>query len=220
MTTINVKDAAGATVAVARVVDTGQALAADSMPVVLTAAQLTTLTPPAAITGFATAANQATDLTQVGGVTEAAPASDTASSGLNGRLQRIAQRLTSLIALLPASLGIKTAAASLSVVAASDGIFATTAGPGPATSTRTTVASAATSNTILAANAARKGALILNTDANALRLRLAAGTADATDIPLLYGDTFLLGPGEYTGVITGVWDADGSGQATVYEFTA
>ncbi len=34
----------------------GQALAADSTPVVLTAAQITTLTPPAAITGFATEA--------------------------------------------------------------------------------------------------------------------------------------------------------------------
>jgi len=36
----------------------GQALAAASTPVVLTAAQITTLTPPAAITGFATSANQ------------------------------------------------------------------------------------------------------------------------------------------------------------------
>lgn len=36
----------------------GQALAAASTPIVLTAAQITTLTPPAAITGFATAANQ------------------------------------------------------------------------------------------------------------------------------------------------------------------
>jgi hypothetical protein len=40
-----------------------------------------------------------------GAVTEAAPATDTASSGLNGRLQRIAQRLSSLIALLPTALG-------------------------------------------------------------------------------------------------------------------
>lgn len=38
-------------------------------------------------------------------MTETAPASDTASSGVNGRLQRVAQRLTSLIALLPTSLG-------------------------------------------------------------------------------------------------------------------
>lgn len=50
--------------------------------------------------------------TRIGAGNETAPASDTASSGLNGRLQRIAQRLTSLIALLPAALatggGLKT----------------------------------------------------------------------------------------------------------------
>lgn len=57
---------------------------------------------------------------QTGIVTETAPATDTASSGLNGRLQRIAQRLTSLIALLPASLGQKIMSGSLSVAIASD----------------------------------------------------------------------------------------------------
>lgn len=57
---------------------------------------------------------------KLGIVTETAPASDTASSGLNGRLQRIAQRLTSLIALVPASLGQKAMSASLAVVLASD----------------------------------------------------------------------------------------------------
>lgn len=51
-------------------------------------------------------------------VTEAAPASDTASSGLNGRLQRIAQRLTSLIALVPSSLGRKASSTSLAVAVA------------------------------------------------------------------------------------------------------
>lgn len=60
------------------------------------------------------------DVARVGIITETAPATDTASSGLNGRLQRIAQRLTSIIALLPTSLGAKTSAASLSVVLASD----------------------------------------------------------------------------------------------------
>lgn len=55
-----------------------------------------------------------------GAVNETALASDTASSGLNGRLQRIAQRITSLIELLPTSLGQKAAANSLSVVLASD----------------------------------------------------------------------------------------------------
>lgn len=56
----------------------GQQLAAASVPVVLTALQ--------------------EGLT--GALTETAPATDTASSGLNGRLQRIAQRITSLITAL------------------------------------------------------------------------------------------------------------------------
>jgi hypothetical protein len=61
-------------------------------------------------TGAATEATLGTRLSEsdfdskTGSLTEAAPASDTASSGLNGRLQRIAQRLTSLIGLLPAAL--------------------------------------------------------------------------------------------------------------------
>lgn len=42
---------------------------------------------------------------KVGSLTETAPSNDTNSSGLNGRLQRIAQRITALIALLPAALG-------------------------------------------------------------------------------------------------------------------
>ena len=62
----------------------------------------------------------ASDDARIGILTETAPGTDTASSGLNGRLQRIAQRLTSLIALLPASLGAKTGAASLSVVPNTD----------------------------------------------------------------------------------------------------
>lgn len=68
----------------------------------------------------ATAAKQDAEAVLVGAVNETAPASDTASSGLNGRLQRIAQRLTSLIALFPSSLGQKTSANSLAVVLPSD----------------------------------------------------------------------------------------------------
>lgn len=63
-------------------------------------------------TGAATAALQ-------GALTETAPASDTASSGLNGRLQRLAQRITSLIALTP-TLGTAATAASTPVNIASD----------------------------------------------------------------------------------------------------
>ncbi len=54
--------------------------------------------------GDASAANQLSLLTLVGAVAEAAPASDIASSGVNGRLQRIAQRLSSIIALFPTAM--------------------------------------------------------------------------------------------------------------------
>lgn len=54
------------------------------------------------VTGVAT---ETTLDARTGSLTEVAPASDTASSGINGRLQRIAQRITSMIALLPTSLG-------------------------------------------------------------------------------------------------------------------
>lgn len=55
-------------------------------------------------TGAATSAKQDEQATLTGAVNETAPAGDTADSGLNGRLQRIAQRLTSLIALIPTAL--------------------------------------------------------------------------------------------------------------------
>lgn len=58
--------------------------------------------------------------TVIGAVDETAPASDTASSGLNGRLQRIAQRLSTLITALPQVFGAGTAAAAQRTTLASD----------------------------------------------------------------------------------------------------
>jgi len=66
------------------------------------------------------AATEATLDARTGALTETAPATDTASSGLNGRLQRVAQRLSSLIALFPTGLGQKTKANSFAVTLASD----------------------------------------------------------------------------------------------------
>jgi hypothetical protein len=74
---------------------------------------------PAAAASSAPVTASTEDVARVGIITETAPASDTASSGLNGRLQRVAQRITSMIALLPAALGRTTQAASMSVVQAS-----------------------------------------------------------------------------------------------------
>jgi hypothetical protein len=78
-------------------------LRATAVPV--SAASLPLPTGAATETTLAAVLTQSDFDTKAGALTEAAPATDTASSGLNGRLQRIAQRLTSLIALLPAALG-------------------------------------------------------------------------------------------------------------------
>lgn len=86
----------------------GQALMANSLAVTIASNQ-STLTVNDVLNGIL-----------IGSLTEAAPATDTASSGLNGRLQRIAQRITSLIGLVPTSLGQKTMANSFAVTVASD----------------------------------------------------------------------------------------------------
>jgi hypothetical protein len=98
--TITVLDSTGATQTVNTTPALGQVAKTASLPVVL--------------------ASDDDVQAKLGIITETAPVSDTASSGLNGRLQRIAQRLTSMIAQLPAALGQTTKAASLSVTNASD----------------------------------------------------------------------------------------------------
>lgn len=102
---------------------------------------------------------------QVGALTETAPGSDTAASGLNGRLQRIAQRITSLIALLPTSLGQKTMANSLAVTLASDQ-------PAQAVSGTITANAGTNLNT---------SALVLEAN-EATRLGIVTETAPASDI--------------------------------------
>lgn len=64
----------------------------------------TKLTDNATQTTLATRLSESDFDIKTGSLTEVAPTTDTASSGLNGRLQRIAQRLTSIIALIPSAL--------------------------------------------------------------------------------------------------------------------
>jgi hypothetical protein len=94
----------------------------------------TTLGAKAAAASLAvTVATDDVLLARFGTVTETAPATDIASSGINGRLQRVAQRITSLIGLLPTSLGAKTAANSLATTLATDDLLVAAVGPASAT---------------------------------------------------------------------------------------
>lgn len=88
------------------------------------------------------------------------------------------------------------------------------------TGTSTQVASAASATTILAANTARYGASVYNDDANILYLLLGAGTVSATvyTVQIPSGGYYEV-PFGFTGILTGLWAADGSGSARVTEYT-
>ncbi len=95
------------------------------------------------------------------------------------------------------------------------------AGDGAAnTGTSTQVASGTSAVTILAANTARYGATVFNDDANVLYLLLGTGTVSATvyTVQIPSGGYYEV-PYGFTGVLTGLWAADGSGSARVTEFS-
>jgi hypothetical protein len=98
----------------------GQALAAASVPVILPSATITTLTPPAAITGFALEAGHAATIDTSTAAT-AAVAGTTAGAKVvtdaNGTLQ---QYLRGIVTFLANALGAGTAAAANRVTLASD----------------------------------------------------------------------------------------------------
>ena len=153
----------------------GAALSAASLPVVL-----------------------ATDGVTIGAVTETAPATDTASSGLNGRLQRIAQRLTSLIALLPAALGQGTMAQSLKVAIASDQSALTVSEPGFSGGILQSVTTVGTTAATVPATplAGRATMLVQNVGATTIYLgssTVVASTAAAGGMQLLAGQSVPIG---------------------------
>lgn len=88
------------------------------------------------------------------------------------------------------------------------------------TATITSVNSGTSSVTLLAANTARYGATITNTDANPLLVCMSGGTASATNYSVkLSTDAYFEVPYGYTGLITGIWTGDGAGVALVTEYT-
>jgi len=101
-------------------------------------------------------------------------------------------------------------------------------GAGATTGIQTSVASTTSAQTILASNANRYGATITNDDVNTLYLLVAsAGTVSSSvyTVAVAGGGGFyelpMMANGKpYTGIITGIWSADGSGSARVTEYVA
>lgn len=134
---------------------------------------------------------------KLGAVTETAPATDTASSGLNGRLQRIAQRLTSLIGLLPAALGQGTMAQSLRVVLASDQSTVLVGGAQIATATAT-IANGASLSGAIDCGTARLATIIIPSGWTTANLTFQTSPDGVT-----YNDRYDNVGGEYTITVGG-----------------
>lgn len=154
----------------------GQALAAASLPVVLTAAQVTTLTPPAAITGFALEST-------LGTMSAKLPA----TLGQKAMSASMAVVLASDQASVPvaATLTAETTKVIGTVnVAASQTIAITKTDLTPSSPTASSVG--VTSAQVLAAAATRKGLVLVNTSNN--RISLGFGAAAVLDSGItLYG---------------------------------
>lgn len=228
MTTITVKDASGTNQTVAKVLDTGQAAMAASLPVVLASNQsaipvsgpltddeLRATSVPVAdaaantkldsvIAGLVTLAGYQDGvegaLASILAKIIAAPATEskqdtiiTALSTLAGYEDGIEALLAAISGKLPASLGIKTAASSISVAPASDAVFTVSFGgvaPSDISSGSGGLTLGGTAQNAAASNAARKGFWLQNLSAGDLWIST-IGTA-ALDRPSLK-----LGPGAY-----------------------
>lgn len=204
----------------------GQQLAAASLPVVLPATQITTLTPPAAITGFALDASlttlngkvpdkgqalaaastpvvltaaQITTLTPPAAITGFATAVKQPALGTAGTAS------TDVLTVQGIASGtaqpISAAALPLPAGAATESTLSTLSGktlaPPAAPSANAVVAVLVTSTTVLAANASRRGLILQNLGTNPITVRLDGGVAVA-------GTGLILNPITTTGYGGGV----------------
>lgn len=90
------------------------------------------------------------------------------------------------------------------------------------TATQTNVSASASSVTILAANAARRAASILNLGTSNLFIKIGGGTATTTtanSVLIAANSYFELPQPVYTGAITGIWSATGGSGANITEYT-
>lgn len=87
---------------------------------------------------------------------------------------------------------------------------------GPATATHANVAGATSSTSLLAANAARKGAAIFNDSTSVLYVKLGFGASSTSFAVKMEAGAYYEVPFGFTGLITGIW-ASATGSARVTE---
>lgn len=101
------------------------------------------------------------------------------------------------------------------------GIFAPYSLPLPAsTATLSSVASSATSGTLLAANTSRRGAMIVNDANKILYLKFGASASSTSHtVQIAAGGYYELPQPVYQGLIAGIWETGPTGSARITELT-
>lgn len=151
-----------------------------------------------------TTATDDPELTLIGSVTETAPATDTASSGLNGRLQRIAQRITTLLGIYDSTNTLlPTSGKKLAVATYSPTLFQNLG----ADVTKNVKASAGNVFSIICYNA--------NAAARYLQLHNTATTPASSAVPIL---SFLVPPSGQIGIGSDIFTNEGINFATGIAF--
>lgn len=135
----------------------------------------------------------------------------------NTTLTSINSGITAVSAQLPTTLGAKTSANSLAVVLATDETVPVTL-PTTNTAALTSVASSATSVTLLSANASRKGYIIFNDSTQILYVAFGATSTTSAYSVKLFPNAALTSDLVYTGAVSGIW-ASANGAAKMTEFT-
>lgn len=222
----------------------GQALAAGSVPVVLTAAQVSTLTPQTdALTDIQLRAS-AVPVSAASLPLPTDAATQTTLAALNAKVTAV-----NTGAVVVSSSALPTGAATEATLASIDSkITAVNTGAvtisaalpagtntigavtqsgtwtvqaaNTATSTLSNVSASASNVTLLSSNSSRKGATIFNDSSSALYVKF--GTTSSTTsftVKIAAGGYFEIpGPTVYTGILDGIWDS-ASGAARVTEIT-
>lgn len=152
--------------------------------------------------------------TNIGGITETATLT-TAAGSLNAMLRQLKNIVYGAVG------GVAKAAGITVTMATDDPMYLLAKTTKPATGATTSVASGTGVQTILASNASRIGASVFNDDANVLYLLLGAGTVSSSVYTVQVPSSgYYEVPFGFTGILTGLWGADGSGSARVTEITA
>jgi len=171
--------------------------------------QVATLTPPAAITGFALEITLQSVLNSLNDIQTTAE-----TLGLEATLQQILTQLGSLA--LDSTL--ETVDTRLEDIAQNTGSLVSQ-GSSPQTATVTSVNDTALSTQLLAANTNRKGATFYNDSSSRLYLKLGT-TATTTSYTIQIAPSgYYEIPNGYTGRVDGIWSADSTGAVRITELT-